>query len=162
MFPTLALLALLAPQQPDATVPPATVHAKLTVDAIGVQVYKCAAQDAKFSWVFQEPEADLFDQTTHQPLGTHTAGPTWTLSDGSSVTGKITQQAHTGDPASIPWLLLQATSTGNTTGELANVTYVRRSDTQGGTSTTSACDAEHNGDTIKVPYKAVYTFYTAQ
>jgi hypothetical protein len=159
MLPVLALFAMLL-QQPEATLPPATAQARLILAAVGVQIYKCSAQDNKFAWIFQEPQADLLDPKTGQLMGSHSAGPTWTLSDGSSVTGKLIQQSHTGDATNIPWLLLEA-HPGGTSGALSNIAYVRRSDTQGGMSSSSTCDAEHFNDTIKVTYHATYTFYSA-
>ena len=156
-FPgTLALLFALLPQATDVTLPLSPAHARFAVDAIGVQVYHCGVNAGVFKWTFVEPEADLFDQKTHEPVGTHTAGPTWTWKDGSAITGPAA------DPASLPWLLLAATPNGATTGALSTITFVRRSETQAGLPTTSLCDVEHNDSTVKVPYKAVYTFYSSE
>ena len=156
------LFAFLLPQAADVTLPPSTAHARFAVDAIGVQVYHCGLTAGAFKWTFVEPEADLFDQKTHEPVGTHTAGPTWSWKDGSAITGKVQQQAPSPDPASIPWLLLATTPAGSNTGVLSNITFVRRSDTQAGLPTTSLCDADHNDSDVKVPYRAVYTFYSAE
>jgi hypothetical protein len=152
--------AAFQPQAADITLPPATAHVRFVADGLGVQVYACTVKDNAFAWVFREPQADLFDPKTHQPIGTHTAGPTWTWSDGSAITGKVLQTKPSADPANIPSLLLETQSAG-TAGALAGITYVRRSDTQAGASPTSACDAEHNGNIAKVPYKATYTFYSS-
>lgn len=154
------LLALFAPQTADVTQPPTPARVLFAVDATGVQVYHCGQSDGAFKWTFKEPQADLFDQKTHEPVGTHTAGPTWTWKDGSVVTGKVLQQQPSPDAGSIPWLLLSATPSG-ASGALSNVLFVRRSDTAAGLPTTSLCDADHNDSDVKVPYKAVYTFYTA-
>jgi hypothetical protein len=156
---TLLALAAFLPQTPDVTQPPAAAHVRFVADGRGVQVYACTVKDNAFAWIFQEPQADLFDPKTHQPVGTHTAGPTWTWNDGSAITGKVLQTKPSSDPAAIPWLLLETHSPG-TPGALADIAYVRRSDTQAGAAPTSACDAEHNGNTAKVPYKATYTFYS--
>src|SRR5262245_2394875 len=44
--------------------------------ATGVQIYACAAGANGPAWVFQAPEANLYDR--HGRLvGTHFAGPTW-------------------------------------------------------------------------------------
>jgi hypothetical protein len=158
ILPILAL-AFFA-QAPDTTLPPATAQVRLVADGLGVQIYTCAAKANAFAWVFQEPQADLFDPKTHQPVGTHTAGPTWTWSDGSAITGKVLQTAPSKDPAAIPWLLLEAHSTGSA-GALANIVYVRRSDTQAGAAPAMTCDAQHSGNIAKVPYQATYTFYSA-
>ena len=125
----------------------------------GVQIYRCTRQDSTFTWVFQSPEAILTDPKTHQHLGTHAAGPTWTWSDGSTTTGKVVQKSPSPDPASIPWLLLEATPTGTTTGALTPITRVYRSDTHGGNAPTTGCDANHLDTILRVPYTATYTFY---
>lgn len=156
---TLLVLAAFLPQTPDVTLPPATAHVRLVAEGRGTQVYACTVKDNAFAWVFQEPQASLFDPKTHQPVGTHTAGPTWTWNDGSAITGKVLQTKPSPDPAAIPWLLLETHSSGSP-GALADITYVRRSDTAAGSVPPSACDAEQNGTTAKVPYKATYTFYS--
>jgi hypothetical protein len=66
--------------------PPA--HASLLVDAQadGVQIYACETTDKGPEWVFKAPEANLFDAEGRQ-IGTHFAGPSWKLTDGSQVVG---------------------------------------------------------------------------
>jgi len=155
----LALLPLiaLAAQAQDATEAPANTRALHTVVGVGLQIYACA-DDGK--WTLQEPQADLMDAASHQPVGKHSKGPTWTWNDGSVVTGKVLQQRPS--PGSIPWLLLEAHSSG-AAGALSGVTFVRRSDTQGGVpQPTNICGAQNVGSTINVPYQAIYTFYAAQ
>ena len=160
MILPLALLALsFAPQAADPTMPPATVQVKLTAEGIGVQIYTCVQKDGAFQWQFQEPQATLFDRATHQPVGSHSAGPTWTWSDGSAITGTVLQKSPSPDPASVPWLLLEAKPSGDTTGALTGVTMVRRSNTQAGNAPATGCDAQNVDTIIKVPYQATYTFY---
>jgi hypothetical protein len=154
---------LFAPQNADTT-PPASAQASLVAVGHGVQIYKCTTtttDSSKLQWVLQGPEADLFDMATKQPVGTHTAGPTWTWHDGSAVTGKMLATQPSPDPGSIPWLLLETHSSG-TPGALASIKYVRRSDTQAGAAPAGGCDAQHQDNTLRVPYQATYTFYTAQ
>jgi hypothetical protein len=146
-------------QAQDVTEPPPHAHVQLVADGRGVQVYTCTAQGDKFAWVFNEPQADLFDPKTHEAVGTHTAGPTWTWKDGSAISGKVLKTSPAKDPAAIPWLLLETHSTG-TPGALANITLVRRSDTQGGAPANSICDAARVNNVARVPYAATYTFYT--
>jgi hypothetical protein len=159
-------LAFFLPQTPDPTLPPATAHAQYTVVGEGVQVYRCTATIATattpttFKWVFQEPRATLFDTTTKLPIGKHSAGPTWTWNDASSITGKLLAKEPSPDPNAIPWLLLETHSTG-ATGALTNIKFVRRSDTQAGAAPATGCDARTLNNTISVPYEATYTFYTA-
>jgi len=161
MFPTIAILALsFFFQTPDTTIP-VSAHAEYTVTGRGVQIYKCTVKDNAFNWTFQQPEATLFDAASKQPVGLHTAGPTWTWTDRSAIVGKLLRSKPSPDPANIPWLLLETHSTGET-GALSNIKFVRRSDTQGGVAPTTGCDAEHQDNTVRVPYEATYTFYTAQ
>jgi hypothetical protein len=164
MLPSIALLALIAlPQTTDPTLPPANAHVKIIAVGLGVQVYRCAAvpnTSASFQWTYDSPEATLFDPATHQPVGTHSAGPTWTWKDGSAIEGKVTQKRPSDVAGSVPWLLLEAHAVGSTTGELSGVTLVRRSDTQAGAAPSTGCDAAHQNNMLRVPYQATYTFYT--
>ncbi len=160
MLRSLAILAIVGLlQAPDPTLPPPDARVKFTAVGLGVQVYKCAPQDGGYQWVLEMPVAKLFDPATHQPLGTHSMGPTWTWNDGSSITGNIIQKQPSTDPANVPWLLVATHSEGDTTGALSDVTLVRRSNTQAGVPT-MACDAEHQNNEVRVPYEATYTFYT--
>lgn len=160
MFLSLLLFALIAsPQTADPTLPPANAHVKTTVVGLGVQVYQCTPQDGRYQWTLQMPEATLFDPATHQAVGTHSTGPAWTWNDGSAITGKLLQKRPSDNPANIPWLLVETHSTGTATGMLADVTLVRRSDTQAGVPP-SGCDAVHQNNIVRVPYQATYTFYT--
>jgi len=168
MFPIAAILGLAfaLPVQPaDPTLPPPTAQLRYTAIGRGVQIYRCTAQTTTqpitFQWVFKEPEATLIDPTTGQQLGKHTAGPTWAWKDGSALVGKVLQKSSAPDAAAIPWLLLEAHSTGGP-GVLSGITLIRRSETQAGISPTTGCDAQHQDNLIRVPYRATYTFYTAQ
>ena len=144
----------------DVTLPPANARVKATVVGLGVQVYQCSAKEGGYVWTLQMPEATLFDPATHQPVGTHGAGPTWTWMDGSAVTGKVLQTRASEVAGSVPWLLLETHSTGAASGELADVTRVRRSETQAGAAPATGCDAMHQNIVLRVPYQATYTFYT--
>jgi hypothetical protein len=162
MFLSFALLALLSsPQTPDATLPPATAHVRYTVEAQGVQTYHCADQAGTFQWIFDAPEATLFDTVSHQPIGHHSAGPTWIWNDGSAITGKVLQKQASPDPTAISWLLLETHDSGDKTGALTGVTFVRRSNTQAGAAPATGCDAQHQANVLRVPYAATYTFYSA-
>ena len=165
MLLSIALLALIvSPQTLDPTLPPANAHVKATVIGLGVQVYRCAAPadtPANFHWTLVTPEATLFDSATHQTVGTHSAGPTWTWSDGSEITGKVLQQKTSDVAGNVPWLLLETHSTGMASGMLTGVVLVRQSDTQAGAAPATGCDAVHQNNMLRVPYQATYTFYTA-
>jgi hypothetical protein len=159
MILALALFAVTAAPQADVTLPPPTVRVKMTTEGVGVQVYKCAMDNGKFAWTFVEPAATLTDAASHLQVGTHSAGPTWTWNDLSSIAGKVVQKQAAPDAANIPWLLLETHSTGSATGALASVTMVRRSNTQAGQAPADGCDAQNVDVVIRVPYTATYTFY---
>lgn len=143
----------------QALSPPSDVVPTFTTYAKGVQIYRCSANDTLYQWVFDAPEATLFDHTTHQQVATHGAGPSWTWKDGSSIVGNVLETTPSPDPASIPWLLLEAHTTGSTTGALTSITRVRRLDTHGGKPPATGCDAAHANAVVRVPYTATYLFY---
>jgi len=156
----MSFLAASAAAQSDPTAVPAGAKILLTLAGAGVQIYSCKNQGAGPAWTFVAPQAKLVEGTTE--AGTHSAGPTWTLKDGSSVKGQVAATKPSPDPDAIPWLLLKAAETKGP-GKLAGVTYIRRSDTSGGKPHTTGCDAAHLDATDRVPYTATYTFYiTAQ
>jgi hypothetical protein len=103
--------------------------------AIGWQVHTCAATATSYAWSFDGPAAALYDD--HGKLiTTHSAGPTWTARDGSSVVGAVVDRAFV-SPTAIPWLLLRATpSSGGhdepADGRLAATTHIQRIATTGG------------------------------
>jgi hypothetical protein len=143
--------------QTDPTAPPAGTTALLELTGVGVQIYVCKDQPGGPAWAFVAPEANLMDHATE--AGTHSAGPTWTLKDGSQVKGQVVATRPAPDADAIPWLLLKAVETSGL-GKFAGVRYIRRSDTSGGKARAGGCDASHLGSTDRVPYKATYTFYT--
>ena len=81
----------------------------LTLTGKGVQIYTCQQVDDKAQWVFQAPEATLFDEKEAK-VGTHAAGPVWNYQDGSTVKGEVIAKNPAPDPEAIPWLLLRAVS----------------------------------------------------
>jgi hypothetical protein len=118
----------------------------------GSQIYTCTDGH----WTLKAPDARLLDQQG-QVIGTHFAGPTWRLQDGSEIKGKAIANRAAPDATSVPWLLIQAVP-GSGSGKLANVTYIRRTETQGGAAGSSTCASGEE----TVPYKAKYSFYTAK
>jgi hypothetical protein len=164
-LPLLLVATLWAPQIADVTRPPSNTQVSATVLGRGVQIYRCESPSGTqpaFQWTLVAPDATLMDPATKQQLGTHSAGPTWTWKDGSSVTGKVLQKRPSPDPASVPWLLLEAHPAGTTAGMLSDVAYVRRSNTNGGAAPSAGCDAQHQDSLLRVPYEATYTFYTSK
>jgi hypothetical protein len=125
-------------------------------DAAGVQIYECSATNTGFAWIFQAPEATLFNPGG-QVAGTHFAGPTWSANDGSTVVGTRVA-AVTVDATAIPWLLLSAASHSGD-GRLADVSFIQRLDTVGGLAPATGCDAGHVGAVARVDYQAKYFFY---
>lgn len=153
----------------DAVAPPPGSPLLLELSADGVQIYSCEAKNNAFDWTFVAPEAKLADKQGH-PAGTHSAGPTWKATDGSTVVGEMVAKADApaaaaGQSPSIPWLLLRAKShtptPGGQPGSLATVAYIRRANTKGGTAPTTGCDASHVSQQTRVPYTATYQFYGA-
>lgn len=120
--------------------------------ALGVQIYRWTGA----SWVFVEPVATLFsDADYHEKVGIHYAGPTWESNGGSKVVAARLASCSP-DPADIPWLLLQATSTDGS-GMFSLVTYVQRVNTTGGLAPTAP--GRSIGAVAEIPYTAEYYFY---
>jgi hypothetical protein len=138
-------------QTPSIDVPPGA-SLLLAAKGEGVQIYTCT--DAH--WVLKAPDAKLLD-TTGKQIGTHFAGPTWKLDDGSEVKGKAIANQPSPDSASVAWLLVQAIPESGK-GKFAAVTYIRRTNTQGGAAPKEACTT----GTLSVPYHADYSFYVTK
>jgi uncharacterized protein DUF3455 len=130
----------------------------LVVHASGSQIYTCrASADGKFIWTLKAPDAELKDQNG-KIIGSHFAGPTWKLKDGSEVTGKAVAHSDPDDPNSIPWLLVEAVDhAGN--GLLTTVTTIQRVNTHGGKAPAAGCDDSHRDAETKSSYTADYYFY---
>ncbi|MGI4830528.1 MAG: DUF3455 domain-containing protein [Janthinobacterium lividum] len=156
---TLILFGQAAPMV-DITLPPANAITVATAEGRGVQIYRCLPQSGGLQWVFEAPEATLFQPGSAQQLGTHAAGPTWTWMDGSTISGKVVAKQPSPVANAIPWLLLQTHAAASPSGQLSTVTLVRRSNTQAGSPPQTACDASAAGTTLRVPYQATYTFYS--
>ena len=137
---------------------PAGARMVLEVRGSGVQIYHCTAAKAGFQWTLEGPDAKLLDANGVQ-VGTHFAGPTWKLTDGSQVQGTVVASEQATQAGVVPWLLLRA-KPGTATGKLADVAFIRRTETEGGGADASACQgSEDAGKTARVPYLAKYTFY---
>jgi len=152
-----ALFLATAATAQDLTTPPPSQHPILTVTGKGVQIYTCQQSAAGPQWLLQAPEATLIDASGN-PVGTHGAGPIWKSNDGSAVKGELFQKSAYPQATSIPWLLLKAVSSSGF-GIMTRVEFIRRSDTHGGVSSTTGCDAQHLSAVSRVPYTATYTFY---
>jgi Protein of unknown function (DUF3455) len=147
-----------APDVPDAIAVPAGLEPVLMVHAKGSQVYTCqAGADGKFSWTLKGPDAELKDRKD-KVIGQHSAGPKWTLKDGSEVTGKAAGHVDSLDADSVPWLLVNVVSNSGK-GQLAKVTTIQRVHTHGGKAGNDACDESHKDAETKSSYTADYYFY---
>ncbi len=138
---------------------PAGVQVVLQAKGEGVQIYTCTSAPGGAKWVFKAPDAKLLD-ASGKTIGSHFAGPAWKLSDGSQVQGELVASKPAPDTGSVAWLLLHA-KPGTATGALADVAFIRRTETHGGVAPTSGCEGSQDaGKTVQVPYTATYTFYS--
>jgi Protein of unknown function (DUF3455) len=151
---------LSAPNVPDTIRARPGEKVVLVAHASGSQIYTCrAGADGKFIWTLKAPDAELKDQNGNI-IGSHFAGPTWKLKDGSEVTGKAVAHSDPDDPNSIPWLLVEAADhAGN--GLLTTVTTIQRVNTHGGKAPATGCDDSHRDAETKSVYTADYYFYSA-
>ena len=146
------------PDVPDAIQVPSGQELVLFAHASGSQIYGClAGADGKFSWTLKAPEAELKDRKD-KVIGSHSAGPSWKLKDGSEVTGKAAAHVDSLDPDSVPWLLVNAVSHAGK-GTLSNVTTIQRVHTHGGKAPADGCDEAHKDAETKSAYTADYYFY---
>jgi hypothetical protein len=151
-------IAALYPQQTDGSIdPPPGAHVLLEAKGVGFQIYACTQTPTGPKWVLTAPDAKLLN-ASGKTIGSHFAGPTWKLEDGSQVQGERIAGKPAPEAGSVAWLLLRAKA-GTGTGKLANIAFVQRTETHGGAAAESACTT---GDTSRVPYTATYTFYTAK
>ena len=149
-----------SPDVPDTLQAPAGEQVVLFAHATGSQIYTCQAGAAgRFSWTLKGPEAELHDRED-KVIGSHSAGPTWKLKDGSEVTGKVAAQVDSLDADSIPWLLVKAESHAGK-GVLTSVTTIQRVHTHGGKPPAEGCDASHRDAENKSKYTADYFFYAS-
>ncbi|HXA83771.1 MAG TPA: DUF3455 domain-containing protein [Candidatus Dormibacteraeota bacterium] len=147
------------PTVPDPIQAPAGEELILVARATGYQIYVCRPDaDGKPAWTLKAPDAELFDEQGRS-IGKHFGGPTWQLTDGSQITGKMSAKVDAPDPRAIPWLLVTVTaSSGN--GKLSGVTSIQRVNTVGGLApTASECTAQSGEVESKSSYSADYYFY---
>jgi hypothetical protein len=145
----------------DILKPPAGHVLSLSEPATGVQIYRCSEQGDKpgsFSWSLNAPEAKLHDDAG-EVSGKHYAGPTWQAKDGSRVVGETVAKKEAPESGSIPWLLLRAKSTAGS-GVFSEITFIQRVRTHGGNAPSVGCDQNQAGKEIRVPYSALYRFFT--
>jgi Protein of unknown function (DUF3455) len=123
----------------------------------GVQIYACTVDNGTTVWKLQGPEAKLKTETGSE-AGSHFAGPTWKLLDGSQVKGSMVATKPASEPGAVAWLLLKVVDkSGN--GKLQTADYITRTNTKGGVAPATGCDAAHQGRLARVPYTDTYSFY---
>ena len=160
IFVTVNHLLVYAQQHGSVDVPPGA-RTILAAKGEGVQIYSCVAAQDGAKWTLKGPDAKLLDAKGEQ-IGTHFTGPSWKLSDGSSVVGELVATQLSPDADSVAWLLLRAKA-GSATGRLADVAFIRRTDTHGGVASANNCQkAGDVGKVARVRYSAAYTFYAAR
>ena len=142
-----------------AVAPPQGSAPLLEVVADGVQIYTCEAKGNLFEWSFKAPEANLFDEQGRQ-IGTHFAGPTWRMADGSAIVGEVIAKADAPGKGAVQWLLLRAKSHQGR-GILAGAAFIVRTDTKGGVAPTTGCDTDHVSEQARMRYAASYQFFSA-
>jgi hypothetical protein len=142
-----------------AVAPPQGSALLLEAPTDGVQIYTCEAKGNLFQWSFKAPEANLFDKQGRQ-IGTHFAGPTWKMADGSAIVGEVIAKADAPEKGAVQWLLLRAKSHQGQ-GILADAAFIRRTDTKGGAAPTDGCDASHVSEQVRMRYSAIYQFFSA-
>lgn len=148
-------------RKPDAMAqlqPPAEQRLVRIVPAQGVQIYECrVAKAGGHAWAFVAPQAELYDERG-RAIGHHGAGPYWEARDGSRIEGAVVSRADAPAGSDIPWLLLDAKSTG-VRGQFSRVASVQRLNTVGGIAPALPCTADMAGRRSEVPYSAEYRFY---
>ena len=139
------------PSRDDVAAPVGTLVERL--HAVGAQIYECKADpQGDLMWTFREPLASLMRDG--KTVGRHFAGPTWEMTDGSRITGKVVAQAAAPSTGDIPWLKLEV-SDRKGSGDLDGVTTVQRLATVGGKKS-GPCPAA--GALSAEPYAADYLF----
>jgi hypothetical protein len=125
---------------------------------VGLQVYDYDGANAK--WVFREPQADLYDIRSGMQRGIHFVGPYWADADGSRVKARLSGEvpAPVDSARNVKWLRLQAVEWfGSAKTLLRQVTFIQRVVTYGGQPPSNGDPVD--GDTVSVPYTALYVFW---
>jgi Protein of unknown function (DUF3455) len=165
-----SLIAAIAPLQdagkevnpvPVKLMPPEGQVMLFKAKGVGAQIYVCKAKaddPDRSEWVLKAPDAVLFDERGRR-IGRHFAGPTWeAFDDGSKVIGELIEKTPAPKGSDIPWLLLKGKADGGKR-RFSKVTYIQRVETEGGIAPSGGCDKVHQGQEVRVKYKATYVFY---
>jgi len=126
----------------------------LSVQAAGVQIYECRANEAGLlTWTFREPLAILMSDG--ETVGRHFRGPSWQLNDGGKVVGKVVAQKPGASEKDITLLHLDV-SDREGTDLLTRAIAIERVDTHGGA---FAGLCQQTGELHLEPYSARYVFF---
>ena len=152
---------------PSIAVPDGGGGVLLHAAATGTQDYTCeqtADAGGVYAWVAIGPEAELHD-CHNTKIGSHFASeagataPEWmTIDNAFVIAAKKAAFTPDGGAGSVPWLLLQETSTGGA-GPITKTLWVNRLTTDGGIAPSGVCDSNNVGTTQKIAYTADYYFY---
>ncbi len=155
------------PPPPDEPTPSVPVHVAeirvadslqqvLQLNAKGVQVFRCERiGNASYEWRFQRPQAKLFD-ARGKLAATHGAHFSFKHIDGSRLAARIIAYENEPNATDLRPVLMAATASGK--GTFAQVTRVRRVDTNGGLPPASCKPTEANR-LLSVPFSADFIFY---
>ncbi|WP_210253026.1 DUF3455 domain-containing protein, partial [Beijerinckia sp. L45] len=125
----------------------------LTLQAVGVQIYECSAVGSVGAkWLLLEPLATLLKDG--KTVGRHYAGPTWELSLGEAIVGKVDGEKLGSTSADVSQLRLQVIGRSGG-GPLIKADVVQRLNTYGG-AFAGPCNAI--GSFHLEPYSADYVF----
>lgn len=161
LISSLLLAGCATTQVPDALKPAANQSLAMVVHAKGEQIYECREkkdQAGAYDWAFIAPQAELLDGNG-KPIGKHYAGPSWEAADGSKIVGSLKQRVDAPVSGAIPWLLLDAKSTGKE-GAFTKFTSVQRVATVGGVAPSIGCALA--GLRAEIPYTADYYFFSSK
>lgn len=135
----------------------------LETTAVGNLTYECRANApaaGTLAWVLVSPSAKLYSRAG-QEIGNYSGPPaTWTLTDGSSVTGTQIAISPVVGAIHIP-LQLSSGMPGAASGMLQNVTYIQRVNTKNGQDFIKPCTQAEVGEKTVRPYQADYIFWKA-
>jgi hypothetical protein len=138
-------------------IPTADVTLKYHFVAAGLQIYKCE----NGAWPkASTPDATLYDMASDAKIH-HTAGPTWTMLDGTGsvkAIGKTAVHFAAPDGVSIDWLKLDVDKSSRT-GAFSDVALIQRLYTGGGAAPNTTCSV---GQVFESPYTAHYYFWISK
>jgi hypothetical protein len=130
-------------------------HAAFGAPGAGYQVYRCTSTNGAYAWLLNGVDAKLLDDEG-KTFATQSLDA-FTAFDGSHINAAVSKSGS-GAPGNLPDLLY-ATGPKGVPGIFFSVTYVVRTAATGGQPPVQACDASIAGRSIRVPFKAEYTFF---